>query len=77
MRAYEFITEKQKPKPYIPPSDPAAQKRHMAQLSLGKQNAEFQQELIDLKLKRRELEKEGEETVKSMADHARQKQRDI
>ena len=46
----------------------------MAQLSLGKQQAEFQQELIDLILKRKELEKEGDETVEAMADRSRQKQ---
>ena len=77
MRIKEIVTKKQKSKPYVPPCNPAVQKRHSAQLKLGKQQAEFQQELIDLKLKKKELEKEGDESVSAMADRARQKQRDI
>ncbi len=77
MRAHEFMTEKQKPKAYVPPRNPKLQKQHKAQLELGKKHVEWQQELLDLALKKKELEKEGDETVSAMADRARQKQRDI
>jgi hypothetical protein len=77
MRAHEFMTEKQKPEAYVPPRNLKLQKRHKAQLELGKKYAEWQQELLDLQLKEKELEKEGDETVTAMADRARQKQRVI
>ena len=77
MRISEITEPKNLTKKYTPPRDPKAQKRHKAQLELGKKHAEWQQEVMDLKMKRKELEAEGDETVKAMADRARQKQQKL
>ncbi len=74
MRINKIIAHKRFAEAYVPPRNPRIQRRHKAQLELGKQQAEFQQELIDLKLKRKELEKEDAKVIKSMADRSRQRQ---